>query len=411
MKVLSALFISGALSLAPSLASAACLVQGSGEINVISNSYPSTEVISRAVQACQSDQLAISWKLTRESETETKQALDAKVSPYDIAQVSNSSISPLQAAGMLQPMNDLVEKYRDKFGIQDSMLIKFGDDIMAIAFQVNAQNLYYRKDVLEKYGIAVPTTYEELLAAAEILKREEAIEYPLGGTYKAGWNLAQEFVNIYLGLGGEFFESGSPKPAFNNDKGVQTLELMKRLIGYMSPNALALDTTAVMQQFQQGSVAMANFWASRAGKMDDPNESQVVGLIDFAAAPAATAGGAPATTLWWDGLVLPKNMDGDRDLAFQLIMEGLRDQVVEANNDVTIWLHPAYQAGRYSIGVAESAQGGAPSFPMLPQMTMAHAAIGNNIGDFLVGNESAQKSLKDAESAYIKAAKEAGYLK
>ena len=38
---------------------------------------------------------------------------------------------------------------------------------MAIAFMANAQHLFYREDLLEENGIEVPTSYEEILAAAE----------------------------------------------------------------------------------------------------------------------------------------------------------------------------------------------------------------------------------------------------
>jgi len=182
-------------------------------------------------------------------------------------------------------------------------------------------------------------------------------------------------------------------------------------MAYMSPNALALDTTAVMQQFQQGQIAMANLWASRAPKMDDAAESKVVGLIEFAAAPTAVDGGAPATTLWWDGFYLPRNMDGDRDLAFQVMMTGLSEAVVMANNDAAIWLRSVYKPTRFSKGAAASAMGGAPSYPMKPQIPLVHAAVGDNIGDFLAGKESAQKSLDDAAAAYTNAAKEKGYIK
>ncbi len=44
-----------------------------------------------------------------------------------------------------------------------------------------------------------------MLAAAEKLKGDPEIEFPLGGTYKSGWNLSKEFINNYLGMGGEFF--------------------------------------------------------------------------------------------------------------------------------------------------------------------------------------------------------------
>ena len=403
-------FLMIALFLATPAMAADCNIKGSGEISILSNSFPSLEVIGAAMKKCARDDLKIDHKLTREVDNESKQAFAAAKTPYDLAQGANSLATSLQAGGHLQPLNDLVDKYRDQYKIEDSMLIKFGDDIMAIAFQVNAQHLFYRKDLLEKHNIAVPTTWDEVLAAAEKLKNDESIEFPLGGTYKAGWNIAQEFINMYLGMGGQFFKPGTAEPSFNSETGVKTLELMKKLMDYMSPNALALDTTAVMQQFQQGQIAMANLWASRAAKMDDEAESKVVGLIDFAAAPMAVKGNPPATTLWWDGFYLPKTMDGDRDLAFQVMMAGLSEDVVKANNDVAIWLRSAYKPGRFSKGAAESAMGGAPSYPMKPQIPLVHAAVGNNIGDFMAGKESAQESLADAEAEYISAAKEKGYI-
>lgn len=411
MRLSSVLLLAGMLLVKPVMGIADCDVKGTGEVNIISNSYPSLEVVNGSMEKCSKGEIKVSAKMTTEHKEETAQALSASSSPYDLAQVSNSTIPSFQAAGQLQSMNDLVAKYKDAYNIEDSMLIKFSDEVMAIAFQVNCQHLFYRKDLLEKHNIAVPKTYDEVLAAAEILKNEESIEFPLGGTYKSGWNLAQEFINIFLAMGGEFFQPGSALPAFNSEEAVKSLDLMKKLMGYMSPNALALDSTAVMQQFQQGQIAIANLWASRALKMDDETESKVVGLIDFDQAPSLSADGAPATTLWWDGYTIPKNMDGDRDLTFQVMMEGVKEDVVKNNNDITIWLRSVYKPNRFSKGAYASATAGAPAYPMEPQIGLVHSAIGANIGDFMAGNESAQESLGDAEAAYLSAAKEKGYVK
>ena len=35
------------------------------------------------------------------------------------------------------------------------------------------------------------------------------MQNPVGGAYKAGWNLAQEFNNMFLGYGGSHFKDGS----------------------------------------------------------------------------------------------------------------------------------------------------------------------------------------------------------
>ena len=56
----------------------------------------------------------------------------------------------------------------------------------------------YRKDILKKLNIDVPKTYEDMLAAAKI-RASGLVKNPVGGAYKAGWNLAQEFNNMFIG--------------------------------------------------------------------------------------------------------------------------------------------------------------------------------------------------------------------
>ncbi|MDJ0780363.1 MAG: extracellular solute-binding protein [Desulfosarcinaceae bacterium] len=399
--------------LCPDSTEADCQITAAGEVNVISSQFPVLEVLSKAMRSCEGKGLTITYDFLPRKHSEADAALALAFSEstiYDLIQVANGSIAVPQATGQLMPLNDLVDKYRDRYAIEEATLIRFGGDIMAVAFQVNAQHLFYRKDLLAKYDIPVPTTYAEVLAAAETLKAKGAIAFPLGGTFMRGWNIALEFINIYLAMGGELFQAGSAEAAFDGDKGVQTLELMRQLLAYMPPNALLADTTMVMQQFQQGQIAMANLWASRAAKMDDRTESTVVGQIEFAAAPAATPGGPPATTLWWDGYVLPKTMDGDPDLAFQVMMEGLKAEVVEKHNDAALWLRSVYKPGPFAKGVVACVQAGAPSYPIQAQATLAHTALGNHIEGYLRGTDTARAVLTDAKAEYTKLAKENGYL-
>ena len=275
---------------------------------------------------------------------------------------------------------------------------------------VNAQHLMYREDIFNNLGLAIPSTYGELISAAEKIKQAGTVDYPLGGTYKAGWNLAEEFVNMYLGYGGEFFGNGN-EPAINNLDGVLTLETMKELTRFMDPEYLISDSTYVQKQFQQGKIAMANLWATRAGAMDDAKESQVVGKVQFASAPAPTMGNRPASTLWWDGIVIAKNIsDAEADAAFRVAMEGLDRQMVQAHNEDAIWLIDGYSAGKAAKGASETASNGAVPYPASKKMGLMHTALGKGVADFLTGKKDARKALADIESAYRTAAKEAGLM-
>ena len=402
--------VAAAIALMPSGAFATCTVQGSGEVNVISNFFETLELVASKMKECEGGDVTVDAKLTTEHRNETEKAFAAATSPFDAAAVANSSITLLQAKGQLRPLNDLVDKYRDQYNIEDQMLIRFGDDITAIAFMVNAQHFFYRKDIFEENGIEVPTTYGELLAAAEALKAA-GIEHPFGAAFGNSWELANEYVNLLLANGGALFDAATSDAAFEGPEAVEALEMLGAMFAYMSPNAMSMDFGDVKRQLQQGDVAMAILWGDQAPTMDDEEESTVVGKIGFAPAPAMQEGGTPSSTFWWDGYVIPKNLDGDPDLTFQVIMHALGEQTVTENNDTTLWIRSVYQPTDYTNAITETVVQGAPPYPMNPQASLAHSALGDNISDFIVGKESAEESLKDAADAYRRAAKDQGLLK
>lgn len=382
----------------------ACDFQNATPVSMLSAGFEAWKVVSEAMEACGN----FNAELDQEFRTKQPAAFAANPSQYALGGVANGTLVPLLNDGTIRPLNALVEKHGKH--LLPNQLIQNDGDVVAIAMMINAQHLMYRKDILDDLQLDVPATYDEVLAAAEKIQAAGAVDYPLGGTYKSGWNLAQEFVNMYLGAGGELLDSGN-NPAINNAQGEAALNMMKRLSAYMDPEYLVSDSTYVQQQFQQGKIAMANLWASRAGAMDNAEESTVVGLVEFAAAPAFSAGGNPATTLWWDGMVIAENIsDTQADAAFRLMMHGISDPVLSANQDAAIWLTDAFPPARIAAGALASAQGGAPSYPASTAMGLMHTALGNNIADYLTGKESAAQTLADIEEAYITAAKEAGVL-
>jgi ABC-type glycerol-3-phosphate transport system substrate-binding protein len=145
--------------------------------------------------------------------------------------------------------------------------------------------------------------------------------------------------------------------------------------------------------------------------MDNPSESQVVGKVKVAAAPAAVPGGRAATTIWWDGIAIAKNIpDTEAEAAFRVAMEGLDKEMVQANNNVSVWLIDGYMPGPLAQGVVESAQKGGVPYPSTAQMGLMQTALGNGVAAFLTGQKDAKTTLTDIEASYRVAAKEAGLL-
>ena len=387
----------------PMIGFAACDFKPSSKVSLLANSFAAWKAVSDAMSECGNFEA----ELDAEFRKKQPDAFAANPSLYQLGGVSNGTIQPLLSAGTIRPLDDLVAKYGKD--LQPNQLIRINGQIMAIATMVNNQHLMYREDIFKSLGLEVPTTYYELLTAADKVAASGQVQYALGGTYKAGWNLAEEFVNMYMGMGGDFFDGS--KPTLNNAMGVRTLEMMRNLTHYMDPEYLVADSTYVQQQFQQGKIAMAVLWATRAAAMDDVKESQVVGKVKMAAAPSPVSGALPASTLWWDGVVLAKNMtDQQADEAFQLLMEGIDREMVTNNNDAAVWLINGYKPGPMAMGAAETAENGALPYPNGVEMGLMHTALGNNVADFLTGKETAEQTLLDIEAEYTTAAKEKGLL-
>ncbi|WP_170370120.1 ABC transporter substrate-binding protein [Ruegeria arenilitoris] len=399
---LKTILMAGAMTMVTSTAWAACSFENTVPLKSLSAGFEAWKAVTDAMAECGN----FSASLDQEFREKQPEAFAADPALYQIGGVSNATLVPLLNAGTIRPLDDLVAKYGQD--LLPNQLIKVDGQTMAIAMMVNAQHLMYRSDVLADLGIEEPKTYDDVLAAAAKIKEAGVMDYPVGGTFKTGWNLGQEFVNMYLGEGGEFFADGN-MPAINNDQGVKALETLKAMTEYMDPEYLVSDSTYVQQQFQQGKIAMANLWASRAAAMNDEAESQVVGKVVMAAAPMGSA--APATTIWWDGIVLASNMsDEEADAAFRVALEGMDAEMVEANNNAAVWLNPAYKPGDLAAGAAASAEAGAKAYPASGPMGIMHTALGNGLADYLTGAKDAQTTLADIEADYLTAAKEAGLV-
>lgn len=399
---LKTLAIAGAVSLMSTTAFADCAIENTVPISSLSAGFEAWKAVTDAMAECGNFEASLDQEF-REKQPE---AFAADPSLYNIGGVANGTMVPLQNAGTIRPLDDLVAEFGQD--LTPNQLITVDGKVMAIAMMVNAQHLMYRSDILADLGIETPTSWAEVLSAAAAIKEAGVVEYPIGGTFKTGWNLGQEFVNLFLGEGGEFIDANN-MPTINNEKGIAALEVMMAMTEYMDPEYLVSDSTYVQQQFQQGKIAIANLWASRAAAMNDEAESSVVGKVAMAGAPMGSE--FPATTIWWDGFVLAANQtDEEAEAAFKLMMEGIDEEMVTANNDTAVWLVPGYKPTELAAGAAASAAAGAQPYPSSVPFGIMHTELGNGLADFLTGAKDAAATLADIEAAYLTAAKEAGIV-
>ncbi|WP_308916000.1 ABC transporter substrate-binding protein [Jannaschia sp. LMIT008] len=383
---------------------------GEGNVRILGNEFGAIQaVVDRAMECTTSGDM--SANLTTEHKELQVAALTADPAQYTVAIVANSSIVPLLNDDLIRPLDDLIAEYGQD--LLPTQQISVGGQVMAIGFMANAQHLFYREDILEQAGLEVPTTWEEVIAAGQAIRDQGIMDHPYISNTMTGWNLGQEFNNMYLGLGGSFFEPGTAQVAINNETGVKALETLKALAELSNPDFLTYDSNATGAIWEAGDAALAMMWGSRGGGIldDEGSTEEVTSNTVLAAAPTVDGGSIPATTLWWDGFTIARNIsDEDAAASFQAMVHGIQPEVMEGNEEAAVWLIEGYQPTPAAAGVAASAQGGAIPYPMLPYAGLLHTALGNELSDFMQGRESAEQALADVEAAYTTAAREQGFV-
>ena len=199
----------------------------SGRVSVLANEFPAMHNVVDEAATCAVGGVEFTSNMTAEYRNLQVPGTQSNPAEYTTVIVNNTAIIPLLNEDTIRPLNDLVAKYGKS--LKPNQLITVDGNVVAVAFMANAQHFIYRADILKKVGASVPKSYEEVLAAAKKIRAAGILEYPLSGAYKAGWNLATEFVNMYLGHGADLYEAGSAKTKINSKDGVATLKMLKSL--------------------------------------------------------------------------------------------------------------------------------------------------------------------------------------
>jgi len=395
----------------------------SAEITLLGVSYPLTDFFAEEFEACSDvDNLSVDAQMFDSGgrDEQLNLALSGETSPYGVMIVSSEVIPNLAQEGWLEPLDGFIEAYSETYDLGDISDAAFAagsyDGVTyGIPFEVNALHFYYNTEILGEAGVEPPTTYDELIAACAALEASDAdFDIPFTMNLHAGWAWRIEFRNFLASYGGELFDENN-MPIFNGEEGVAALTKMMEVVdGCMGSEGLIYSIDDSQAGLQNGGVAMASIWATRSSTMDDPDLSDVVGLIEYAPALFAEDGAEfrsaiPYTTYF----VIPSNTDVDKDVIFQVIMEAV-DADSQAN---------AASLGLVSRGSAAEADGAirntsatvqtidesGPS-PLNPAISLAHAALDEFLPLVGTGELTPQEALDAAAEKYIEEATAQGYI-
>jgi multiple sugar transport system substrate-binding protein len=311
-------------------------------------------------------------------------------------------------ASLALPLNsDLPASYWKTFSPGLVSSVTYQGKIMAAPLFTDNAFLFYRKDLLKKANLPVPTTWEQLESEAKQLQKSKAVKYGFAGQFDSYEGLTCDFTEFEADAGGATVNSGATKSTIDSPASLKALTFMRGLVS--SGVAPAAVTTFQEQQseslFTSGQVAFLRNWTyayadanSSASKIK--NNVGITNLPTF----AGQQGPGYSTTGGWNLYVNPHSKHVAADIAFVKWMTGPAAQQIIATQGgelptvASVLANPKVQAANPAYPVAAKNKLAArPS--TAAEYSQVSSGIFTNVNAAVSGSASPKNALSAANKA------------
>lgn len=259
-----------------------------------------------------------------------KSSGDYDVVPYVVMwkteYATRKFIEPLEPwlshGGLADPAydrDDLVTGYYQNIGLVGGprgYLPGPGAQLYGIPFGAETSILAYRTDVLAKYNLTPPATYDELLTACHIIRDGEGANGmgALTSRGQAGHQVMAAWLLHFTPHNGVFFDE-KWQPHVQDAPGVKAAEIMKTIVETGPPGIPAFGFGEMQNAFLQGQAALYLDSIAVFGPVRNPKQSRIDGKVGYAVHPRGTTSSGETGGF---GLAIPRN-SANKEAAFTFI--------------------------------------------------------------------------------------------
>lgn len=191
--------------------------------------------------------------------------------------------------GWLEPLNDYLSE--DTIAAYNPSFLSAAtvdDQVFAAPLYVDGTHLFYRTDLLEKYDIAVPQTWEEVIAASKVVMEGEGNPQLYG--FVSMWakieGLFMNWLSFTGGNGASFFDEDG-NVAVNSPEAIEATQTMVDMIyedRIVPDSILTMRPDDARTLFQQGRAVFLMVQDFVHAPLSAP-DSPVAGKFDFTRNP------------------------------------------------------------------------------------------------------------------------------
>ena len=348
------------------------------------------------------------------------------VSAYDVIAIDMPWLGEFASKGLIMPIGDMIRAsdinpmdfHPSIWSTTTWQRVEYG-----VPIYCTIEVLACRTDLFEEAGLALPRTFDDVIAAGRKFHNPSAERYGIA------WNaapmpLASSFM-FFLGCAGETvlsirrtptgyatenLDRQHMRPQVDSAAALVVLDYMHKLLEIAPPGTLDAHWDDSCEVFLRGQSAMGYVWTMRAAQFEAEVRSAVKRRVAYVPQPSG-AGGTNTSPIGGFLLCIPSNIDPKRlplateALSWMASRESMKEHV---KNGFPV-------APRFSVSADPEAIGSSQLIrfvgnlanrnllrnwqrPPVPFYTAMERIIGEEVHDALSGRKSDKAALRDAQN-------------
>ncbi len=278
--------------------------------------------------------------------------------------------------------------------------------LTALPWYVDSGMLYYRKDLLDAAGIQVPTTWDELTAAATTLQNTNKAKFGFLWQGKQAEVLVCDLVEFVGSAGGSMLASDGKTVNIADPAAVKAIQYMYDTMntrGISPKDLLSWDEEPSRRPFTAGQAAFLRNWSYVYPIAQDPSQSQVVDKVGVAPLPSFAGGKSTACLGGYQFGVSSSSKHKDAAVEFVTWLSSPDTQLKFATDvglapsRASVFENPALaQANPFMAKLKDVFTGGTPR-PVTPKYPQVSLALQSGVSKALTSGDI-QGSLNSVKS-------------
>jgi len=228
------------------------------------------------------------------------------------------------AAGWAMPLNELFSSGEQGQFLHGPVIANvYKDKIYGVPLFIDSGMLFFRKDLLDRYGFSPPETWDEMVKQAGTIVAGESKKgtdiYGFSGQFKQYEGLVCNMLEYILSNNGHILNPDTGNPEIAGTPAVRAMQFVRdNIVGRIATGGvLTYEEPESIAPFIEGKVVFHRNWPYAWEVSNNPERSKIAGKVAITRLPHFSGGKSYATLGGWQLGI--SNFSRNKDAAWKFV--------------------------------------------------------------------------------------------